>query len=119
MRFLADESCDAAVSRALRAAGHDVANVIDIAPRADDESVLQIAVSERRILLTEDKDFGRLVFEAGAGSAGVILIRYRFPARRRLWRAVVDLVAGRADELMEAFVVLEPERIRITQQPES
>jgi hypothetical protein len=34
MRLLADESCDFAVVRALRAAGHDVRAVADAAPAA-------------------------------------------------------------------------------------
>jgi len=40
MRFLADESCDFGVVRALRAAGHDVVAVAEISPRVDDESSL-------------------------------------------------------------------------------
>src|SRR3989304_5315936 len=36
MRFLADESCDFIVVKALRAAGHDVLIVSEIAPRAKD-----------------------------------------------------------------------------------
>ncbi len=54
MRFLADESCDFAVVRALRSAGHDVIAVVEISPRADDEIVIDRAVREDRILLTED-----------------------------------------------------------------
>lgn len=62
MRFLADESCDFAIVRALRGAGHDVLAVAEIAPRAEDPEVVQLAVGEGRLLLTEDKDFGRIVF---------------------------------------------------------
>jgi len=54
MRFLADESCDFTVVRALRSAGHDVIAVVEISPRADDEIVIDRAVREDRILLTED-----------------------------------------------------------------
>ena len=36
MRFLADECCDWAVVRALRAAGYDVLPVFEILPRAED-----------------------------------------------------------------------------------
>jgi len=32
MKFLADESCDFAVVRALRVAGYDVATVVDLSP---------------------------------------------------------------------------------------
>ena len=53
MRFLADESCDFAVVRALRFAGHDVTAVVDSIPGADDELVLALARAESRVLLTE------------------------------------------------------------------
>ncbi|MGH7822318.1 MAG: DUF5615 family PIN-like protein, partial [Candidatus Binatia bacterium] len=58
MRFLADESCDFAVVRALRAAAHDVVAIVETAPGAEDELVMGLALREQRILLTEDRDFG-------------------------------------------------------------
>jgi predicted nuclease of predicted toxin-antitoxin system len=79
MRFLADESCDFAVVRALRAAGHDVIPVAEVSPQLEDPTVLDITVREDRILLTEDKDFGQLVYAARQATAGVVLLR--FPAR--------------------------------------
>lgn len=42
--------------------GHDVSSVAERDPRASDVEVLAIAVEEGRILITEDKDFGELVF---------------------------------------------------------
>jgi predicted nuclease of predicted toxin-antitoxin system len=48
MRFLADESCDFRVVRALRDAGHDVAAVIEVASGAEDFSVIDIAAREQR-----------------------------------------------------------------------
>jgi predicted nuclease of predicted toxin-antitoxin system len=62
VRFLADESCDFAVVTALRAAGHDVNAMVEISPRAKDSVVLDLARSEARVLLTEDKDFGLLAY---------------------------------------------------------
>lgn len=61
MRFLADESCDFAVVRALREAGHDVLAIREVSPRAEDSAVVDRAHREERVLLTEDKDFGQLV----------------------------------------------------------
>jgi hypothetical protein len=40
MRFLADESCDFAVVRALQAAGHEVLCVSEITPRVEDSDVM-------------------------------------------------------------------------------
>ena len=62
MRFLADESCDFAVVRALRAAGHEVRALTEETSRTDDREVIALAAQEQRILLTEDKDFGWLAF---------------------------------------------------------
>ena len=58
MRFLLDESCDAALGKALEGTGSDVMEVRSTKPGADDEWVVNLSVSENRILLTEDKDFG-------------------------------------------------------------
>ncbi|WP_424207345.1 DUF5615 family PIN-like protein [Sulfuricaulis sp.] len=46
MRFLADESCDFAVVRVLRGAGHDVAAVRELSRGAADDVVIEIAVRE-------------------------------------------------------------------------
>jgi len=54
MLFLADESCDFVVVRALRDAGHEVVAVAEVTPRADDNAVLEMARQQQRILLTED-----------------------------------------------------------------
>jgi predicted nuclease of predicted toxin-antitoxin system len=112
MRFLADESCDFAVVRALRAAGHDVAAVVEISPRADDETVGRLAVQNDRILITEDKDFGQLVFAERQPTGGVLLIRFPARARRQLSATIVDLVRRRGEKLLGDFVVVQPGRSR-------
>jgi uracil-DNA glycosylase/predicted nuclease of predicted toxin-antitoxin system len=117
MRFLADESCDFAVVRALRRAGHDVEAIAEIQPRADDRTVIDSALAEGRVLLTEDKDFGRLVYVEGRPSPGVILIRFSAGLRSRLPEAVVDLVQERGDQLSESFAVIGPRRVRISRPP--
>lgn len=113
MRFLADESCDFSIVRALQAKGHDVVAVCELSPRAEDEAVMQLALEENRILLTEDKDFGQLVYAKTVGTSGVIFIR--FPAKERLTLAetVIDLVEKRGEQLTGSFVVVQPGRIRI------
>jgi predicted nuclease of predicted toxin-antitoxin system len=65
VRWLADECVDAGLVSHLRAAGHDVIYMAEVSPAASDARVLMRAQAERRILLTEDKDFGDLVFAVG------------------------------------------------------
>ena len=113
MRFLADESCDFAVVRALRAAGHDVSAVAEVARGAKDLQVIGRAHEERRILLTEDKGFGQIVYAGGKGGVGVVLLRFPAPARRQAPSALLDLVTRFPERLLTSFVVLEPGRARI------
>jgi predicted nuclease of predicted toxin-antitoxin system len=62
MRWLVDECVDAGLVELLRQSGHDVVYVADIAPRASDVEVMDVALREQRLLLTEDNDFGDLTF---------------------------------------------------------
>ena len=117
LRSLADESCDFAAVRALRAAGFDVLSVAEALAGADDEGVIALALREGRILLTEDKDFGQLVFAARSKSVGVVLIRFPASARSSVADRMLELVRKHANRLTGSFVVLQPERIRISVLP--
>jgi predicted nuclease of predicted toxin-antitoxin system len=117
MRFLADESCDFAVVHALRRAGYDVLSVSESSPRAEDSEVIGLALSEERILLTEDKDFGRLVFSHGQETLGVIFLRFPTFARKQISRDVLNLVKQHGERLIRSFITVQPGRIRISHTP--
>src|ERR1700741_2380126 len=108
MRFLADESCDFAVVRALRSSGHDVLAVSEFQHRSVDEELMQMAHENHRILITEDKDFGWLAFVRHMSSAGVILIRFPASARNALAPSITQLVQNFGARLEGAFVVMRP-----------
>jgi predicted nuclease of predicted toxin-antitoxin system len=113
MRFLADESCDFRVVRALRAAGHDVMAVMEFASGAADDTVIELAVREDRTFITEDRDFGQLVYAAAKSAPGVILVRYPSTARADLPALLVAIVEQHGDKLRESFAVIQPGRVRI------
>jgi predicted nuclease of predicted toxin-antitoxin system len=114
MRFLADESCDFCVVRALRKASHNVLAISEISPAAEDLHVVKLALEERRILLTEDKDFGQLVYAQGQEIHAVILVRYPARFRKNLSRDMVRLAKLHGNKLAGCFVVVEPGRIRFS-----
>ena len=117
MRFLADECCDRAVVRALRAGGYDVLSVSEITPRAEDSHVIRLALREKRILLTEDKDFGRLVYSHGQKTLGVIFLRFPTSVRKQIAKDIVKLVKQQGEKLIGSFITVQPGRIRITHVP--
>lgn len=87
--------------------------------RSVDRELIEQASTERRILLTEDKDFGWLVYVSHAESDGVILIRYPGNARSALAQTVLHLVQTQDEKLVGAFVVVGHGQIRITPRPVS
>src|SRR5579863_412154 len=113
MNFVADESCARPVIQALRELGHDVIAIAEVTQGAADPQVLERALHEQRVLITEDRDFGELVYARGRTSAGVILVR--FPSSVRLAKAasVVGAVARLGLRLQNSFAVVEPGRVRI------
>lgn len=56
MNFVADESCAGPVIQALREAGHSVIAIAEVAQGSDDAKVLERALNENRVLITEDRD---------------------------------------------------------------
>ncbi len=75
VKFLVDECTGKKLAVLLKKAGYDVLFVGDWKPSASDDEVLQKAKDDKRVLITDDKDFGELIFRLKKPSSGVILIR--------------------------------------------
>ena len=117
MRFVADECCDVALTEALRADGHEVLAVGEVCRGAEDSDVIDLALRERSILLTEDKDFGQLLYAHGRRTQGVIFLRYPTAARKEICESLVELVRDQGGRLEGCFVTVEVGRIRIGRAP--
>ena len=113
MRFLLDVC---AASRSLQTAlaelGHDVLSVRDWNPRATDRSVLTFAYEDRRILITEDKDFGELVFLRREPHPCIVrLVEMRAAEKASAMR---ELTSHYGDTMTEgAMFVVSRDRVRI------
>ncbi len=113
MRFLADECCDAALVSALRGDGHDILYAVESLQGATDDELLFRAYSEHRILLTEDKDFGELVYRLRRPAHGIVLLRFDVAARVLKIPRMRHLLKRGVERLVGSFVVLEADKIRI------
>jgi predicted nuclease of predicted toxin-antitoxin system len=112
LKFLADECCDAGLVASLRDFGHDVKYVIEQKTGSSDDEVLTIAYNEGRILLTEDKDFGELVYRFRKPSLGIVLIRIDVRERHMKWPRLRSLIDNYAERLPGHFVVIHSNRYR-------
>jgi predicted nuclease of predicted toxin-antitoxin system len=114
MRILADENMPGDAVAMLRSRGHDVLWIRIDSPGATDEANLAKAVSEQRLLITFDKDFGDLVFRRGqSASCGVVLFRIAAPSSEVVAVRIADTLDSRTDWAGH-FAVVDDRRIRMT-----
>lgn len=113
MKFLADECFDAGLVKVLRDDGHEVLYAVETLRGAIDDDVLTRAFSEDRILLTEDKDFGELVYRLQRPAYGIVLLRFDVAERALKALRLRHLLRDYTERLPGAFVVLEADKIRI------
>lgn len=112
MKLLADENIAAPLVQALRQAGHDVTYVAELAPGIADEAVLSLARQQGRLLLTEDKDFGELVFRLKRHPPGIILLRLAVPGWQRQYDRIQALFANHSARLAATYTVVDGRRFR-------
>lgn len=106
MRFLLDESVEYRLANWLTAHRHDATAIAHDYPHAlSDRDVLDIAHREGRILLTNDRDFGDLVFRHGMPHAGVIYFRLGLSTLDVKTTRLEQLLASHHDQLDQFLVV--------------
>ena len=106
VRFLFDENIPRELGHVAAELGYDIAFLVDSAIGDADEHVLARGMRERRIVVTEDNDFGRLVFKLGEPCHGLILLRIA-PWKREIRRVRFrQLLEEQAVLLLGHFVVL-------------
>lgn len=118
MILLADENLDWTVVARLRQDGHEVLAVAEMEPGIEDTSVLARANERQALLVTEDKDFGELVFRQGLVHAGVVLVR--LAGLRTTVKAdfLCNALKEHGEQMAGAFTVLSPGAVRIRQSSE-
>jgi predicted nuclease of predicted toxin-antitoxin system len=117
MRVIVNENITGTVIRELRQRGHDVLSVKESMRGADDTSILQRAVVEQRLVVTQDKDFGELAFRHRLpASCGIILFRMSGASPSADNQCIIDVIDSRSDWLAH-FSVVTGDRIRMRPLP--
>src|SRR5437764_3125882 len=119
MQLCANENISEDCIIRLRKSGHDVLWIREAAPGSPDPDVLALALTEGRLLITFDKDFGELVFKQGAkASHGIVLFRISQPSSEAVAERVAVVLASRGD-WSGHFSVVDDFTIRMRRLPEN
>ena len=77
IKFIADVNVEKDIVDFLNNQGFDVLWIPDYNCKLKDDELLSLANKEGRVLITNDKDFGEIVFYQRKVSKGIILLRIK------------------------------------------
>jgi len=119
MRFLTDMGVDIRVVRWLRQNGHDAIHLRDEGlHRIPNGEIFFKAISENRVIVTFDLDFGEIVALSQGQKASVILLRLHNTRTPHLINRLATVLADATEALEQgAVVVVEESRHRIRYLP--
>ncbi|MBS3080028.1 DUF5615 family PIN-like protein [Candidatus Pacearchaeota archaeon] len=112
VRFLVDESSGKRISIFLKSKDFDVKFVGDEMHKADDLDILKSAENEKRVLITNDKDFGELIFRLKMPSSGVILLRLKKDNYKNREKYLEFLLNNYLNRLEDNFIVIDESSVR-------
>ncbi len=112
MRFLVDECTGSKVAEWLRSENYEVFSVFDEARGISDDEILTKVFAENWILITNDKDFGEMIFRELRTHHGVIFMRLDDERAANKIEVLRQLLENYADKLPEQFVVVTETKVR-------
>ena len=112
MNFLIDENVGESVVQYLIEKGHDIVRAREL-PFREDSSLVNYAFEENRIIVTNDKDFGFLIYRQMLPSRGVILFRFTQEISSLKVSALEMILSKLANRILDHFIVVSDDKIRI------
>ena len=97
----------------LRGANYDVFSVFDEARGMTDDEVLTKAWDENWILITNDKDFGEMIFRERRAHHGIIFLRLEDERAANKIKVLEQLLENYAEKLPAQFVTVTETKVRI------
>lgn len=113
LRFIVDVGVGKGIEKYLTEEGYDTKAVRDIDPRIEDEEIIRTAVSENRIVITMDKDFGELVYHSSMKHSGVLLLRLEDAVGSEKLQVVKHIMKNYSDRIKSCFCVFQNDKFRI------
>ena len=103
MKFLIDENIGSSIVAFLRNGGHDVQWIREIQCGMPDGEILQLALKEKRVVLTYDQDFGELVFHRQRKHSGVLLLRLQTDSVEYHLAALKNFLKEHSEDISNEF----------------
>ncbi len=113
MHWLADEDIPKDVVTFLRSLKHDVCWISTESPGIQDTEVLDKSYKEKRVLLTNDTDFGNLIFREKYSSSGVILFRLKNENVEVYIQILEQIILKHSTDLKGLFIIANGKKLKV------
>ena len=97
----------------IRSKGFDYLSIREHHQGISDLQVIEIVKQYQGILVTEDKDFGELVFAYGISNISILFIRYDQPQFEQIMGNFISIIEKYQDGYLKGFITLTKNKIRI------
>jgi len=113
MRLLVDNCVPASVAEWLGQEGHEVLHASELGADPGDAALLRIAEERGLVVVTNDTDFGALIFRDRLPHAGLIRLP-QWPGPRAI-AVLGQIIADHAEDLQNAAIITaSDQRVRVT-----
>lgn len=114
MRFIVDECTGDEVAEWLKNQGFEVFSVFKEKRGAEDEWIIEKAVKENYVIITNDKDFGELVFRKGKNHKGVVFLRLKDETVKNKISVIKKILELFENDISKNFIVASEDFVRIS-----
>jgi predicted nuclease of predicted toxin-antitoxin system len=110
--IITDENIPIPIIEKLRLANIETFSIFDSLRGISDKEIIEFAQDPPKIILTEDKDFGDLVFAYNQKKVSVILLHYHYLDLENITTILIDFIKNHNIE-QYSFIVITRKNIRI------
>ena len=113
LSFLVDVGVGRGVEQYLTEQGYDTKAVRDLDPCMEDEEIIRLAHSEKRMVVTMDKDFGELVYHSSMEHCGILLLRLEDAAGLEKLQVIQSIMQHHSERIKNCFCVFQNDKFRV------
>jgi predicted nuclease of predicted toxin-antitoxin system len=110
--IIADENIPLPIIESLLQNSIEITSVYKDFRGISDIEIIDLAQNPPKIILTEDKDFGDLIFAYNQKQVSVILLRYHYTEMETISKILLKFLLNHTIE-NHSFIVISPKNIRI------
>lgn len=113
MKFIADVNIAQKVIRLLNQTDHDVTDIKKLDPKTSDVDIIKLALAEKRIILTHDKDFLGLS-KFPRYKVGMIVIRLKIQNAAHHYKKLKEALEEKSEDIfINSLTIIQEESIEI------